>query len=192
VYTAFEKYIPNEQTNSPRISICGNLNINKEAAKELSLADYSHAQIEYDSDTKRMAMHLFKEDVGNCLVLCKRPGGGIQMNMRGFCNRFKISPQSPRALHYNIPKTGKPLILSFPEESKMKKEPMAEPPIKVPIPKKNIVKKENPEKEKMDYECVSCSYSNTAWKYNKSMEALGHPEVCPKCGGSVFRVESQL
>ena len=180
---AFQKYIPNEQVNSPRISICGNLNINKEAARELSLADYTHAQLEYDAEIQKIAMHFFKRDIGNCLVLCKRPGGGIQMNMRGFCNRFKISSQPPRALFYKIPKPGESLILSFEDEQKPNEEKVE---LKTNVIKRNVTKKKEPKGE-VDYECVNCSYENPAWKYNRSMQPLGHPEVCPKCYSSAFK-----
>ena len=107
---AFEEYIPRRvSSKQPAVTIgkTGLLMFNVSCVSEY-LKDNKFVKLYYDSDTKRIGMKLFKEQVEHTVAVSKGKGAArnnATLSMKSFLNLHRILPKegSLRALpcHYD-------------------------------------------------------------------------------------------
>ncbi len=205
---AFEEYIRGGRTSKEhcRITLMKHtININNVAytkyilplEKVLGLEGKSSVKIAYDSKLEVIKCTFLKKGSRNALNFQSRKEGTKRITVKGFLDYFKLWDRRYVELRPEIVDSDLYLYLTdhkvkpYTRKTNVDTEPMAGPPVIPPgLEFKGVEEvKLDPVSKKynlVEYECKGCSYSNPAWKYNKSMKPLGHPKKCKKCGGTVF------
>lgn len=178
--------------NRPIVSVTiRGFTLNPIAVNKFGLENTPRVKLAYCGETHRIAICPAGEKDDSAYRLTVRKGAR-QIHAIGFMKLFELEDYAGCEMEYDEGDSRQDeIIFRFTEKPcrHNKKNPNTV--------KENTVKMEKPTHEKtaapapprqkrVDYECVACGHENPVWKYNKSMQPLGHPETCPKCRSSRF------